>query len=448
VPPEGPAINAPLTNAPPGPPAKLLPAGIQRMPAVTEAAVEELHLTIDRYPRTSFGTDSIDVLLQFNDGIARPIDLSSTMWPAAAEDIDSDAELPETGPYPVTASDAAAAIPVSLVPHAEESHRAEPSATAGSLASEETYDTPLAPSRPADVEWQRDSSLAAVSLQAETLLDGAFALADKGALYSARAQFFQTLETITKALDAHCGTTRYSNALAEGRQALREAQDFADSDSSRATPVDIAAVAARHRTPVCRDAVAATAPAIAVMQRYFAYAEERFTTASAGAPVASRAFYGLGKTYQVQAEQTPTASRLSSPQAMVFQKTALAIDSRNHQAANELGVMLARFGQLPEARAALLQSVATSPMAETWHNLAVVHERLGEQDLARLARNEQQLLQQAAAVPARPNAARPVVQWVDPAAFASSPEPGLSARTPAAVPAPRAAAATHGNWTR
>jgi uncharacterized protein HemY len=43
---------------------------------------------------------------------------------------------------------------------------------------------------------------------------------------------------------------------------------------------------------------------------------------------------------------------------------------------------LARFGKLQEARAALQHSVALNPLPETWQNLSVVHQRLGEAELA------------------------------------------------------------------
>ena len=205
---------------------------------------------------------------------------------------------------------------------------------------------------------------------------------------------------------------------------------------------------ARHRTRVCKQQ-AAVLTGVAAMQRYFAYAEERFTIACGGSPEASRACYGLGKVYLALAEQSPM-EKLNGPQAMVFHQIATSIDPANYRAANELGVLLARFGQLPEARAALQQSVVTHPLPETWHNLMVVHQRLGEQDLAQRARNELALAQRPSGA-SSPNggvSAQPVVQWVDPPTFAQSAGYDPQSAPPGMAPVQRTAADAGRAWTR
>lgn len=298
------------------------------------------------------------------------------------------------------------------------------------------------------VDWQQDGQLAAVAAQVDALLDRGFALAEKGALYSARSEFFQALQVVGRSLDARIGRAGYTRALNEGLVALREAQDFSGSGSPARADVDVAAVIARHRTGVCKQQ-AANLTSVAAMQHYFAYAEERLTLACGGSPAASRACYGLGKVYAALAEQSPT-EKLNSPRAMIFHQIATRVDPANYRAANELGVLLARFGQLPEARRALQQSVVVHPLPETWHNLMVVHQRLGEHDLAQRARNELALAQQSQSAGSL-NAgmpAQPVVQWVDPSTFAQNagydPQAG-----PPRMAAPQRAA-TDGNrpWIR
>ena len=49
---------------------------------------------------------------------------------------------------------------------------------------------------------------------------------------------------------------------------------------------------------------------------------------------------------------------------------------------------MAKTGQLAQATSYFKQSLISNPTPQTWQNLAKVHERLGEQDLASLAKNE------------------------------------------------------------
>jgi hypothetical protein len=92
-------------------------------------------------------------------------------------------------------------------------------------------------------------------------------------------------------------------------------------------------------------------------------------------------------------------------------------------------VLLARYDQLHEARAALLQSVSVQPTAEAWHNLAVVHTRLGEADLAQRARYEHELVLRQANSP-RASAVGDALQWVSPQSFAATNPPPSNAPSP------------------
>ena len=108
---------------------------------------------------------------------------------------------------------------------------------------------------------------------------------------------------------------------------------------------------------------------------------------------------------------------LHAPQSIVFHQAALATDGGNWLAANELGVLYARYGQLAEARQLLVYSVTVHPHVEGWHNLAVVHRRIGETDLAERAEAERLQLAQKA-VKSAPGIGD-TVRWVDPKTFAA-----------------------------
>ena len=161
------------------------------------------------------------------------------------------------------------------------------------------------------------------------------------------------------------------------------------------------------------------------MQVYFDFARDELQRAAATSPVASQALAGLGKSYTVTTEKNQT--RLAPAKAMVFHQAAVAADSADHLAANELGVLLAKHGQWEPAKQFFLQSLRTQADASTWQNLAAVHLQLGERDLAQLAEQERQLLLgKPASDPIASANGKPTVQWVDPKAFKEPPEDALS----------------------
>ncbi|MEO8494309.1 MAG: tetratricopeptide repeat protein, partial [Planctomycetota bacterium] len=225
------------------------------------------------------------------------------------------------------------------------------------------------------------TSLVAVSQRADGMIDHGYVLAEKGAYYSAQTEFKQALRTVAQALDAHYGGSHHSQALAAGWLALDEAGDFS-AQSQRGPVVDVGLIVESHQTRLLKDyALNGVSPVLA-MQHYFAFAQEQLVEACGRAPVASRALHGLGKIHMVLGEKSGSAERLHGPKAIAFQQAALTTDPGNFLAANEMGVLLARFGKLQEARTVLQYAVSRSPLPETWQNLSVVHQRLGEADLA------------------------------------------------------------------
>lgn len=275
------------------------------------------------------------------------------------------------------------------------------------------------------------AAIRAVADRANELVRHAYSLGQRGASFSARAELIQSLRLIAQARDAQQGGDEHSAALARGLQALQEADDFAPKGSRLEADLNVAQIVRAHRSEILKSDTDIEVSPLVALQRYYTYAQQQLAVAGGGMPAASHALYCLGKMQTVLADSTPESQRLQGPKAMTFYQAALLVDGGNYLAANELGVMLARYGQLQDARRVLLHSVATRPHLEGWHNLAVVHARLGEPDLAQRADYERQLLasQQGLSKDAR-SPLGDVVQWVDPRSFASH---GVSDQTTAAA---------------
>jgi len=262
-------------------------------------------------------------------------------------------------------------------------------------------------------------AMQAVAEQAMLISDQALVMAQRGLLYSARAELIKSLQLIAQALDAQEGSAVHAAALAAGLAALEEAGDFAIAASRPGEATSIAATASGHRTPVVKNTSTAMISPVVAQQEYFAFAQSHLAIAAGGVPAASQALYRLGRLHSGLATTSSDPQALHAPRAMVFHQAALTADSTNYLAANELGVLLARFGQLPDARRLLLQSVTTHPHVEGWHNLAVVHRRLGEADLAKRAEHERELVAKKADASPAGKTSDPV-RWVDAKTFAAS----------------------------
>ena len=84
----------------------------------------------------------------------------------------------------------------------------------------------------------------------------------------------------------------------------------------------------------------------------------------------------------------------------MFYQAALLVAPQNYMAANDLGVLLARAGNLRDARAMLEHSAANGRQSTVLHNLATVYQKLGRNDLAAQANQQAMLAQQAEQAPA------------------------------------------------
>jgi hypothetical protein len=162
--------------------------------------------------------------------------------------------------------------------------------------------------------------------------------------------------------------------------ALHEAEQFGGDQVDWRDAADVRTVATTHATPVL---VGAQRPvdSIQAVQAYYAFAEQRLTTACQGLPGASLAFYGLGRTIVLPGTRIVHATG----KAAIYQRVSLAIAPQNLLAANELGVLLAQHAQLADAERIFQKCVATDASPETWRNLAIVYARQGNEEASRSA---------------------------------------------------------------
>jgi hypothetical protein len=263
-----------------------------------------------------------------------------------------------------------------------------------------------------------NAALAPVLDRAAQIADRGSSMAQRGMLFAARAEFIKSLQLVAQALDVQSKSDTHAAALESALAALEEVRDFA-SHTGRVGTVKICEIATTHRTPLVKSPMAneALSPVVA-QQLYLGFAQAQLVTAASGQAVSSKTLYRLGRVESLLAAHDGDSQALHAPQAMVFFQSALATDGANYLAANELAVLLTRYGQLVEARQLLLHSIAVHPHVEAWHNLAAVHQRLGEADLAQRAQGERDLLAKQNA--ARDQSLASKVRWVDPQTFANS----------------------------
>jgi Tetratricopeptide repeat len=267
------------------------------------------------------------------------------------------------------------AVPVDQNP-GQMQENGDPSADAAPL--------PWGPSTPSP-------ELDAVSQRAEQTVRQAFNLAERGALYSARAQFADALRMLTEALDLQRSTTAHTRALTSGLRALDEVNDFAPDDVRSQAGMNLQLIVDAHHTPVLKNRSLKGVSLSAAQRMYLTYAQEQLAAAGGDQSVSSLALYGLGKVCTAPSAMHGPRGKVDEGKAVVFYQSALVVDSQNFMAANELGVLLTRFGRWNDARTALEHAVATSGTPTSWRNLAVVCDKIGDQTKAVAARHQADL---------------------------------------------------------
>jgi tetratricopeptide (TPR) repeat protein len=257
-----------------------------------------------------------------------------------------------------------------------------------------------------------------VAQQARQYINAGIQQAERGAVYSARAQFIKVLRLTTQSFDAATQSNRYSSALAAGLRALEESSDFRPSGSQLEGNLNLVNILQTHQTPVLKQVDPASLTPLSAARAYHGYAERQLALAAGEELVAADAYYGLAKLQNHLDVGRPDRDRHNGPIAMSYYQAALIVYPEHYLAANELGVLFARFGQLEDAREVLRFALTLNRDApELWLNLSRVHERLGEADLAERAEGEYRHAAQLANRSMPEHANRGAVEWLDAASF-------------------------------
>ncbi|MCA9235110.1 MAG: hypothetical protein KDA44_06550 [Planctomycetales bacterium] len=257
-----------------------------------------------------------------------------------------------------------------------------------------------------------------IDLRAREMIAAGYDLARRGAYYAARLQFVGVLRMIAEAKDDRHGAVRRAAALAEGLQALDEAEDFltipADADANQ----EAAVLLRSHKTAVGREGDAAGLPPAQLADRYYRYAQRQLASAVAGEPAGSMALHALGKLTTEQHTAAETDFPLALRRAASYQQAALLARDDNYLAAHELGVLMAETGHYLESADLLRKVASEQPNPVVLRNLARVERSLGRSQAAQLA--EQEAARLAVLTP------DPRVAWMPPGQFAAQSGTGQS----------------------
>jgi tetratricopeptide (TPR) repeat protein len=229
--------------------------------------------------------------------------------------------------------------------------------------------------------------------RADAHIQQGFMLGQRGALYSARSEFIQALRLLAEAHDARKGSDVHARSLGSGLRALDEAREFIPTGSRLEADIDLASIVSAHRTPVLRSALDGQIRAISpreALDRYFKFAYQHLAFAVGNQSAGSMALYGLGKIAAAEADSDARKRRILEYRATTLLQAAMKSDSRNPLAANELGVLMARYGRYEKAQQLLRHSIALQPQSLVWQNLAELHRRMGQPTLASQAQQQSQ----------------------------------------------------------
>ena len=285
----------------------------------------------------------------------------------------------------------------------------------------------------ASVRQSARAKLRIVTQQANRHIRYAFDLGRKGAIYSARAEFVKALRIVAHSLDEAYATNDRGQSLTDGLKALEEAEDFMLRDAALSTSLDVAAIVSGHETKIIKESDASRIGPFRAIQAYYEYAKERLAYAGGKEPAASIAIYGLART---ESRIAGDESVLGGPKAIALHQAAVLVDPNNYLAANQLGVLFAKYGQLERAKLAFTRSLEIKSHHRTWQNLSVVSARLGDENMAARASHN---ARQGLSVDRPAQVADTRVQWVDAATFQarSGADPVLARRPQTVQPSNR-----------
>ncbi|HEX3868802.1 MAG TPA: hypothetical protein VHV77_00055 [Pirellulales bacterium] len=218
-----------------------------------------------------------------------------------------------------------------------------------------------------------------------------FDLGQRGAFFTARAEFVQALRTVAQAHDADEMTKVHVHALNSGLVAIEEIEDLAPRSKPSSTGLEVPVIARSHRTPRSGRIEPQGLTSDELRDKYVDHAAGQFAMAVGPEPVAAEALYGLAKIYATLGSQEGKLSVGADAKSMAFYRATLLAAPQHAIAANDLAVLLAKSGRYTEARELLTVSLQTNSHPAVWHNLAIVMKQMGDNDGAALAERSMQL---------------------------------------------------------
>lgn len=254
-----------------------------------------------------------------------------------------------------------------------------------------------------------------VPVRIERLSQEGLKLATKGATYSANAKLIEILELIADNLDAEEGTTTHSAALAAGLTALRESEDFNRPSTLPGNRSRIADRAVGHTTPVVRRSQVEGITRFEALELYHSYASRQLAKAVAGVPEGAATLCQLGRLQPFLRDGRDQNANVVTTRMVALHEAALLADPTNYRAANELGVVLFKSGQLKAAKESLIYSAYIGKRPETLRNLSVVLNKMGDHQSAKtmltLANKQQDVIKADVAVK-EDKEHQPLIYWV------------------------------------
>jgi tetratricopeptide (TPR) repeat protein len=217
------------------------------------------------------------------------------------------------------------------------------------------------------------------------------------------------LSVIAQDFDSQGAGVEFSQALRRGMTALKESEDFVLGDSESQIGMDVAGLVESHHSGALSKSEAEGMTPIQALQRYYGYAQIQIQKAVGKNVVSAEALFCLGRLYTLAEAGEMMDGKLDRAKAMVYHRASLACDPTNHRSANELGVLLAEFGELQDALKLIRHSLQIRQTPSTWENLAKLHDRLNQPHLADAARIEHQRM--------LANQNSGMIHWVDSGQF-------------------------------
>ena len=255
-----------------------------------------------------------------------------------------------------------------------------------------------------------------VALQAAHHIEYGKSLSRRGAAFAARQEFYSALRVLAQSNDAASGTIEFTSALTQAMLAMTEAKDFVRNDAEAEMFLNVDSIIETHRSRIIDQSQAKLVSPVQAMESYLAFAQEKLDRAGGRNVVSAEVFYCLGKLHTTVSESGAMPSRMEAAKAIAYHQASLLSDKKNYRSANELGVLMVHKGQLEKATELFKQSLIVQPTPQTWKNLAKTHRRLGQQNLARLAEVEFELVAQKPV--AAPDAA---IHWITTESFNDNP---------------------------